>query len=248
MMEIKGLLNNTLIVFIGDHGPDLTRGKFFAYATATHIPVIVKWPCHSEAGLVRDELVSTIDLFPTFLSAAGGKVTDKRQTGLSLQPLLENNKAKWREWPGTEFIAHKPWDYYPRYSVLTDRYQLIVNLEAKQRKNPFTNYGYCPAWWEVQKSSYEETKLREVYDHVVSPPEIELFDLKSDPYLFQNLAGKPEFEQIEKKLIKQIRDWRVQTKDPFLDSKYGKKVINPQKLKEIQAKLEKEVNWENLVN
>jgi N-sulfoglucosamine sulfohydrolase len=201
-----------------------------------------------EGGLGRDELVSTIDFFPTFLRAAVGNVTDKRQTGLSLLPLLENNKAKWRECLGTEFIAHKLMNYYPRYSVLTDRYQLIINLEAKERKNPFTKYGYCPAWWEVQQSSYKGTQLKEVYDRVVSPPEIELYDMESDPFLFHNLADKSEYKQVEQKLLKQLHDWRVQTKDPFLDSTYGKKVFNPQKLKEIQAKWEKEVNWENLVN
>ncbi len=220
MMDSKRLLDNTLIVFIGDHGPALTRGKISAYATATHIPMLVKWPGHTDAGLVRDELVSTIDLFPTFITAAGGKISDGRQTGHPLQSLLEKGEVEWRTSLGTEFISHVPWHYYPRYTILAGKYHLIHNL-ASTRENPLEGHNYCYAWWEVQKPSYDGTKIRTVYDHVERPPEFELFDLEKDPFEYENLADNPEHKERVQELSRKVDAWRRKTRDPFLDPAYA---------------------------
>ncbi len=221
MMKAQGVLDNTLIVLIGDHGPDLTRGKISAYATATHIPMLIRWPGRAQAGLVREELVSTIDLFPTFVTAGGGSISDERQTGRALQPLLEPGKPEWRQWLGTEFISHVPWHYYPRYTILTGQYQLIHNMASSERENPLEPHNYCYAWQEVQNPEYADTQIRTVYDHVERPPEWELFDVEADPYLFRNLASLPEHQEEVKKLAEQISEWRRQTNDPFLDPAFA---------------------------
>ncbi|QHI70397.1 sulfatase family protein [Tichowtungia aerotolerans] len=222
MLDAKDALDNTLIVLIGDHGPDLTRGKISAYATATHIPMLVKWPGHAQAGLVRDELVSTIDLFPTFVTAAGGKITDERQTGRPLQPLMKSGLSTWREWLGTEFIAHVPWHYYPRYAMQNGRYQLVINLASAELENPLEGHNYCYAWHEVMKPQYEGTQLRTAYDAVERPPVVELFDKQSDPFLLNNLAVNPEYKQTVQEFEQQIQSWREATDDPFLDPAYGR--------------------------
>lgn len=222
MLEAKDALDNTLIVFIGDHGPDLTRGKISVYETATHIPMLVVWPGQAESGLVRDDLVSTIDLFPTFVTAGGGQITDARQTGRPLQPLLTSGSPEWREWLGTEFIAHVPWHYYPRYAMQNGRYQLVENLATSDRENPLEGHNYCYAWHEVMKPQYEGTPLRTAYDSVERPPVIELFDKQSDPFLLNNLATNPEYKQTVQEFEQQIQSWREATDDPFLDPAFAK--------------------------
>ena len=49
-----------------------------------------------------------------------------------------------------------------------------------------------------------------------SPP-VELYDLKLDPHEQVNLADKAELEEVRKRLMTELRQWREQTKDPFLD-------------------------------
>lgn len=226
MINAKELLDNTLIVMIGDHGPDLTRGKMSAYASATHIPMLVYWRGHADVGLVRDELVSSIDLFPTFIAAAGGKITDERQSGRPLQPLLQRGAPEWRTQLNTEFITHVPWHYYPRYTVLEGKYHFIHNIPAGKYENPLEGNNYCYAWWEVQKPAYDGTPIRTVYDHVELPPEYELFDLENDPFEFTNLAANPEYKEMVEKMAHQVIDWRTQTKDPFLDPAFAEAYQN----------------------
>jgi len=225
MLAARGLAENTLVIVIGDHGPDLTRGKISSYASATHIPMLVRWPGRAEPGLVRDELVSTIDLFPTFLAAAGSPdpTPDPRQTGLSLLPLLKPGKVEWRGMLFTEFIAHVPWFYYPRYTVFDGRYHLIENVFGGERENPLKGVNFCEAWWEVQDPRYDGTPIRAVYERVSKPPRLELFDLSADPFELKNLADDPARAEDLRRLSSAITQWRESTKDPFLDPAFGKR-------------------------
>lgn len=216
--------DNTLIIFVGDNGPDVTRGKMSSYATATRTPLMARWPGHDQPGLVRDEFVSTVDLFPTFLAAAGAKTPtiDPRQTGLSLLPLLEPGKVEWRNELFTEFITHVPWHYFPRYTVFDGKYHLIHNIEGGKRENPLEPRNHCFAWFEAESPKYEGTPIRTVYDRVENPPEYELFDVTADPHEFHNLAEDPANKELIARLDAQISEWRKQTQDPFLDPAFGK--------------------------
>ncbi|MBI5431490.1 MAG: sulfatase [Planctomycetes bacterium] len=69
---------NLLIVVTADHGEE-----FFEHAQRGHamtlfeevvrVPLIVSWPGHVANGRVVDELVRTIDVFPTLAAAAGAR-------------------------------------------------------------------------------------------------------------------------------------------------------------------------------
>ncbi|MEE2723807.1 MAG: sulfatase-like hydrolase/transferase, partial [Verrucomicrobiota bacterium] len=53
---------NTVIIYIGDHGADVPRGKRTCYEGGVRIPMIISWPGAKE-NQRRKELVSTLDLF-----------------------------------------------------------------------------------------------------------------------------------------------------------------------------------------
>ncbi len=48
-------------------------------------------------------------------------------------------------------------------------------------------------------------------------PEIELFDLQSDPHEWINLADEPDFAATKRRLTEALLEFRTQTHDPFLD-------------------------------
>ncbi|MCC6409154.1 MAG: sulfatase-like hydrolase/transferase, partial [Planctomycetes bacterium] len=67
---------NLLIVVTADHGEEFfehsQRGHAMTlFEEVVHVPMIVNWPGHVAKGRVVDELVRTIDVFPTLAAAAG---------------------------------------------------------------------------------------------------------------------------------------------------------------------------------
>ena len=91
-LEEKGLRENTLIIFSSDHGDMLGEHgmayKWLLYDPIVHVPLLVVDPRHPErAGTRVDDLVSLIDLPPTFLDYAGVPVPT-RMEGQSLRKAI----------------------------------------------------------------------------------------------------------------------------------------------------------------
>ena len=96
------LLDNTIIILVGDHGEGLwehqeqTHGLFI-YNTTLKVPLIFHYPpCFQKKAKVNS-LVNTVDLMPTILDASAIKSEKANFQGMSLIPLLtgkENHKGK----------------------------------------------------------------------------------------------------------------------------------------------------------
>jgi N-sulfoglucosamine sulfohydrolase len=215
-LEKRRLWDGAYVVFIGDHGPDVTRGKMAVYEAATRIPFLLKVPGNNN-GFVREELVSTIDIFPTLMDAA---TKSKRQPyqGRSLLPLAHTAASPpWRRYMFTEYITHEPGQFYLRYAVRDERYKLILNTAGHNKANPLVPRSYCNAWWEAQTEKYKDTPIRRAYYRVEHPPRLELYDLQNDPYEWTNLASDPELVEVKERLFTAIQTWREITNDPLLD-------------------------------
>ena len=78
-LEQDGLAASTIVVYWGDHGVGLPRGKRWLYPAGLDVPLIVYVPERFRAlapdgygpGVASDRLVSLLDLAPTMLSVAG---------------------------------------------------------------------------------------------------------------------------------------------------------------------------------
>ncbi|MBN1642921.1 MAG: sulfatase-like hydrolase/transferase [Anaerolineae bacterium] len=92
-LEESGQRENTIVIYTSDHGEMLGdhgllwKGCRF-YEGLVHVPLILAWPGHYQAGLRCDALVELVDLAPTLLQSLGLPVPDEVQ-GRSLLPLLQ---------------------------------------------------------------------------------------------------------------------------------------------------------------
>jgi len=217
VLERTGHTDDTLVIFLADHGPAFTRGKLSCYEPGLHIPFMVHWPGRSKSGLVCDDLISVVDIFPTCLEAAGITVPDYI-SGRSLAGLVAGREVTWRQYIYGEYTSHSPTCFFPRRSIRDKRYKLIVNLLAG-RENPVGGPDGCRDWEIVNSDKMKDSFIRKVYDRYHRPPAVELYDLQKDPNEFYNLAGKAEYKKIEAKLAGQLKLWRERTGDPLLDAK-----------------------------
>jgi len=126
-LQRSGKADNTMVVYLGDHGADLLRGKRTSYEGGLRIPLIIRWPGKAPPKQIRQELVSTLDLMPTLLAVAAAKPV-ANLPGLSLVPLLRDEETRWRRYLFTEYHTHSAHNFYPQRAVRNERYKLIQNL------------------------------------------------------------------------------------------------------------------------
>jgi len=215
-LDRSGKAADTLVVYIGDHGSDMLRGKRTCYEGGLRIPLLVRWPGHGPAGQVRTELVSTIDLAPTFLAVAEAEPI-AGLPGRSLVPLLAGDHPAWRTHLFAEFHTHAAApNFYPQRSVRAERFKLIENLLPGE-VNPgvaftFREFDTAPAAIEAGPD-----EVREAYRMMERPPRYELYDLDADPSEFRNLADDPAHAAVRTELATALQAWREDTADPLLD-------------------------------
>ena len=100
LRELK-LGARTLVIFSSDNGPWLSRGKDggeagplrggkgSTFEGGVREPTIAWWPGKVAPGSTCDAVAGNIDLLPTFVSLAGGRVpSDRRIDGRDISPLL----------------------------------------------------------------------------------------------------------------------------------------------------------------
>ncbi|MHB1483728.1 MAG: sulfatase family protein [Saccharofermentanales bacterium] len=98
-LENRGILDETLIVFTSDHGEMLgdynSFGKRCMLDPAARIPFIARYPKMIQSAGRCDTPVSLIDLFPTFIDAAGIEKTDEMELdGESIMKVLDGSSQR----------------------------------------------------------------------------------------------------------------------------------------------------------
>jgi arylsulfatase len=84
-----GIAENTIFIFTADNSAEFTvpyhgftgpwRGTYVTGLEGSlRVPFIIRWPGKVPAGVVNNEIVHEMDLFPTFARIAGGKVPRDR--------------------------------------------------------------------------------------------------------------------------------------------------------------------------
>jgi arylsulfatase A-like enzyme len=91
-LDERGLSENTLVLVVSDHGElfgehDLTGHGNSLYEELIHVPLVIALPDQREAFMV-DDMVSTLDLYPTILDLSGAEMAHRVQ-GRSLVPYLQ---------------------------------------------------------------------------------------------------------------------------------------------------------------
>ena len=134
-LDRLGIADNTLFVFVSDHG---TEGKWSLHDhNGTAVPCIMRWPNGIKAGTASSSLVQTTDFVPTFLDIAGVKKPEGyRIDGVSLRPLLTDPQREihdhlFFELGNGRAVRTRDWKYIAiRYTV--DQFLGIQSADLKR--------------------------------------------------------------------------------------------------------------------
>lgn len=211
LLDVRGILGNTLVVFFSDNGMPFPGAKGTLYDSGVGSPLIARWPGKIKAGTRSMQLISLIDLAPTILEAAGLDIPADLQ-GESLLPLLSGRYSEGRKYVFGERNWHNC-DEHMRY-VRNSRFKLIRNAYTELPLGNPADVSMSPSWYsllERKKGGELSWEQKRVFSF--PRPSVEFYDLADDPGEFNNLAGNPDFTEEIKTLGAALDQWMADTGD-----------------------------------
>jgi len=167
-LDARGLRDNTLVVFVIDNGwiqetgPKRTTRGWFApksklspYDGGLRTPVMLRWPGVTKAGRY-DDLVSTTDIVPTILGAAGID-RPKEMPGLNLLDAAAGKGPLKRDAVFGEIFTHTAVDLERPSLSLTNRWVRrgdlkLITFEAAGERKP-------PELYDLRRDPFEKENL-----------------------------------------------------------------------------------------
>jgi N-sulfoglucosamine sulfohydrolase len=216
-LEESGYAEETLVVFLSDNGIAVPFAKCNTWFHSTRTPLLVRWPPVVKPGSEdREHFVSGVDLFPTFLEAAGVKGPPALD-GRSFVPLLRGQPQDGRDCVFTQIDRKADGDAVPMRCIQDGHYGYIYNPFSdgthRYRNN---NEGQCMRAMEAAARDDPAVAARiRLFRYRV--PE-ELYDLPKDPDCLKNLIDGPDHRAPLQAMRTRLESWMEQTGDPMLEA------------------------------
>lgn len=216
-LKATGQFENTIIIFLSDHGMPLPFAKTQLYHHSTRTPLMIRWPGVTKPGTIDDaHLVSTVDLLPTLLDIVGVEkpktfdghsfvalLRGEKQDGWDMVFKSHNENAGGQATP-MRAVQTKDWLYV--FSPWSNGSRVMGGATAGTRT--------CKQMRVLARTDPEVAARVDLFDHRV--PE-EAYEVQYDPDALTNLIDKPENAAKVADLEKAMEDWMVRTHDPLLE-------------------------------
>lgn len=232
ILETRGFINNTLVIYTSDNGMPLPRAKATLYDHGVRMPLVMYWPEQIKSEQIVNDPISLIDMAPTFLDLAGIPIPDQ-MTGKSIKNIILSNKSgtidKEKEFVVTTFEKHthcRPDQLgYPRRAIHTEEWTYIINYEPD--RFPMGNVDvYIPNWdilgdtdpgriKSYFKENMDNPDFKYLWDLAFGKvPEEQLFSKNDDPDMVNNLADNTDYAEIKSQLKEKLVKYLIKTNDP----------------------------------
>lgn len=216
-LKESGKADNTLVMFLSDHGMPLPFAKTNCWRNSTRTPWIVRWP-----GVIRTDshdtshMVSGIDLCPTVLAAVGLPPLEGTD-GKSFLDVLQGQSDPDRTSVFTHIntIASKR-DYSMR-SVQEKRFGYIYNAWS-DGKFAFRNESQSGLTFKAMTVAARSDKaIAARVKHFVYRTKEEFYDYANDPDALHNLIDDPKHAEEIARFRGLTREHMQRAKDPVLE-------------------------------
>lgn len=204
----EGILDQTIIFFITDHGVSHGRGKQFLYDEGTHIAFVASGPGLPK-GERRKDLIEHIDMAAMSLSLAGIPIPEKMQGRNVFAPDYQPREATY----SARDRADETVDHIR--SVRTERWKYIRNFLPQRpylQPNDYKDNKPCLIALRAAEAAGELDDVQRLLFAKTRPPE-ELYDLAADPWEVKNLAADPAHAATLSELRTKLDRWMEQTND-----------------------------------
>ena len=207
-LKALGLEDNTLVVYMADHGYCLGQhGRFekhCCFEPALGVPLTMRWPGHIRQGVVKD-LTESVDVPHTILDMLGAEALPIRH-GQSLRPYLEGSRPlQPRSYIFSEYLENE------EACVRTDRWKYVQCSGRRARTDGYVTDNPTPGRY--LRLYDQQDDPQEVTDQAANHPELvtKLSSLMLER--FRKTHPEASIEPAELTTLDAI-DWYLRPRDP----------------------------------
>ena len=250
VLEESGQSENTIVVFMSDHGPTFPHGKMTLYDLGVRVPLVIRVPGIEQRSFT-DELVSELVLLPTILELCGIEQTfEYALHGRSTIDLLRNDAdAKGRDYVFAEISNRGPLpnDGMQERSVFDGRWKLTYREGVEKAWRQVNADSRQFAVW--GNRTYAETiRLKDTFPQQFQilaemDPQtlggtvaaIEVYDLKNDPDEMHNLVDEADARAHKERVTAALADWVTTTDDQSIKHLAGNSAKTAQDIRQPRS-------------
>lgn len=148
-LDAQGLTDNTLVFFFSDNGGleafgadngPFRGGKLQTFEGGIRVNALMRWPDKIEAGTQSDDVVSVLDMFPTFAAAAGVKMENtKTVDGQNRWKALVNSGQDPRN-GDLYFASNSPIFNKYHLAIMEKKWKLVQVIDHQSQSTVVENF------------------------------------------------------------------------------------------------------------
>jgi N-sulfoglucosamine sulfohydrolase len=244
-LKDSGEADNTLVMFISDHGMPFPFAKTQLYHQSTSTPLIFRWPTAIKAGSVDSEhMVSAVDLLPTLAEVIGAEIPSGVD-GRSFLPLLKGESQDDRGEVFKAYNENASGDRNPMRAVESRRFLYIFNPWSDGRRILFSATDETKTHKRMEELAKDNVQLANRLDFLEHRTLEEFYDVQKDPNCLVNLISDPVYQHDIKQYRAKLENWLREMQDPMLAAFVGRndpKVLAAY-MQEQQVATKKRLDW-----
>ncbi|MEM8734012.1 MAG: sulfatase [Planctomycetota bacterium] len=213
-LKQSGEADNTVIVFLSDHGMPLPFAKTQLYHHSTRTPLMFHWPGVTEAGAVeKKHMVSAVDLLPTLCEILEWS-PPAGMDGRSFAPLLKGKSLADREFVLKEYNENSGRKRNPMRGIETKEYLYLYNPWSNGELKMATATNGTRSWKRMKQMAGDNTAVAARVELMEYRVLEELYHIPSDPECLVNLAGSDQHRAAMYELRSKLLSEMQRTGDP----------------------------------
>jgi N-sulfoglucosamine sulfohydrolase len=216
-LQESGRAEETLVMFLSDHGMPLPFAKTQLYHHSTHTPLIIRWPGVTDPDTWdREHMVSAVDFLPTLLEACGIALPEGLD-GRSFAPLIRGEEQAERALVFKEYNENAGGSRDPMRGVQSKQYLYLFNAWSNGERVMATATTGTPTYRRFAQLARSDERLaarHDLYQHRV--PE-EFYNVEEDPDCLHNLIDDPDWQAESERLRDTLAAEMRRTGDPALE-------------------------------